>query len=87
MGLMKKERMLLIIGVWAVVLPFLGFPTTWKNVLFSLTGAVIIYFAYVLYNQSKESEASKNENTETKTFENFSENNNFSEEEVKTEVI
>lgn len=46
---MRKEKTLFIIGLWVIVLPFLGFPKMWKNILFLITGLAIIYLAYLFY--------------------------------------
>ena len=64
--------MILALGVWVAVLPYLGFPYAWKNVLFTLSGLTIVYFGYLLY---KEFQSVEGEKIENKTFENFSENN------------
>jgi len=69
---MRKARMLLILGVWVTVLSYLGFPYSWKDVLFTLSGLVVVYFSYTMYRESKEKEGS------VKTFENFRENGNES---------
>ncbi|HEV7701839.1 MAG TPA: hypothetical protein VGO63_00105 [Candidatus Paceibacterota bacterium] len=61
---MRKERVLLILGVWVAVLPYLGFPYSWKNILFTLSGLAIIYFSYSLYKEYK----TKNNFDATKTF-------------------
>jgi len=66
---MRKARILLIIGIWVAVLPYLGFPSSWKDVLFTISGLGLIYFSYMLYNESKAEEIK-----EEKTFDNFSEN-------------
>lgn len=58
---MRKERTLLIIGIWVIILPFLGFPSLWKNVLFVVTGLMITYLAY-LFNFEKKSRLSRIEN-------------------------
>lgn len=50
---MRKERMLLIIGIWDIVLPFLGFPSTWRKILWVVTGILIIYLAYLFYLEAK----------------------------------
>lgn len=65
---MRKTRVLLSLGVWVAILPFLGFPYSWKNVLFFITGLGLIYFSYLLYKEYKTTE---------KTFDNFKENNDF----------
>ena len=44
---MSKVKILLMVGVWVAVLPYLGFPYVLKNILFSLTGLCIILFGYM----------------------------------------
>jgi Na+/phosphate symporter len=78
---MKKVRMLLILGIWLAVLPYLGFPYAWKDVLTTLSGVGLIFMSLTLY---KESKAVKPKETSEKTFDNFSENN-FEEEKVRPE--
>lgn len=61
---MRKERTLFIIGIWVAVLPFLGFPNSWRKTLFVLTGLAILYLAYLFYlevkaRRSKDSNHSK----------------------------
>jgi hypothetical protein len=67
---MRKIRALLGVGVWVAVLPYLGFPASWKSVLFTLSGFSLIYLSFLLYRESKGSEK--------KAFDNFSENTDFS---------
>ncbi len=50
---MRKEKSLFIIGLWVLVLPFLGFPSSWKVILFEITGIIIIYLAYLFYLEVK----------------------------------
>ena len=59
-------------GIWISVLPYLGFPIYWKNILFTLTGLILIYFSFLIYKEHRISQFSKEKN-----FENFSENSNF----------
>lgn len=68
---MRKARILLFLGIWVAVMPYLGFPSNWKSVLLSLTGFGLIYFSYVLYAENKEKESN------IKVFDNFSENYNY----------
>lgn len=58
---MRKEKTLFIIGLWIIVLPFLGFPGTWKTVILILTGLSLIYLGYLFYVEAKHY-LSKNEN-------------------------
>lgn len=66
---MINPRMLLFIGLWVAILPYLGFPLLIKNILFSITGLLVMYLAFVLYKTLK--------NKEQKDVETFSENHNF----------
>ncbi len=70
---MHKARILLLFGLWVAVLPYLGFPYSMKNILFTLTGLLLILFGYVFY---------KNNKSEEKPYDNFSENNNFTQKKV-----
>lgn len=50
---MRKERTLLIIGIWVIILPYLGFYESWRKILFMITGISIIYLAYLFYAEGK----------------------------------
>jgi len=76
---MSKTKIIFILGVWVAILPYLGFPYSLKNILFSITGLILIYFSYTLYKNFKTGK------TKEKTFDNFSENSNFNESEIKPE--
>ncbi len=74
-----SSRIFLVLGVWTAVLSYLGFPYSWKNILFSLTGLVIIYLSFTLYQEHKEK-------TGEKSFDNFRENADFQPSAAPTEV-
>lgn len=63
---MSKSKTLFAIGIWVGILPYLGFPFALKNLLFSITGLLIIYIWWNVYKIGKQN---KEQN-----FENFSEN-------------
>ncbi|MFN4181164.1 MAG: hypothetical protein ACK4FA_00500 [Candidatus Paceibacteria bacterium] len=63
---MQKAKIFVVFGFWIAVLPYLGFPIFLKNILFSITGLVLVYIGLVL--------RSKMPKTQTKKFDNFSEN-------------
>jgi hypothetical protein len=67
---MKKERTLFFIGLWVALLPYLGFPTSFRKILFVITGLVIIYFSYMLRKASKEEAQNlqKEDNSKMNTF-------------------
>lgn len=72
---MRKARILLFLGIWVAVLPYLGFPYSWKNILFTISGLGLIYFSYMVYQESKAEEVENpSAPAEKKTFDNFSEN-------------
>ena len=66
---MRKVYLLLILGNWLVILPYLGFPYSWKSALTIITGFGLIYISYIFYKEYKAKEIKKE-----KTFDNFSEN-------------
>lgn len=65
---MKKERIFLFLGIWVAILPYLGFPSSWKDILSTLSGLALIYLSYTLYKEFQTKEIKE------KTFDNFSEN-------------
>lgn len=67
---MKKERTLFFIGLWVAILPYLGFPTSFRKILFVITGLVIIYFSYMLRKKAKEEAQAmeKEDNSKMNTF-------------------
>ncbi len=74
--------MLLILGVWLAILPYLGFPYSWKDTLTTISGLILICFSYILYQDYKRAE------NQEKTFDNFRENSDFSEHQNQnTEVL
>jgi hypothetical protein len=73
---MSKIKIIFGLGVWVAILPYLGFPYSLKNILFSITGLGIIYLCYLSYKDLKVGE------TKEKTFDNFSENSNSNDKEI-----
>ena len=71
---MRKAYALLVLGIGMAILPFLGFPYSWKDVLTAVAGILVIFVSFTLYKESKNREV-KNE----KNFDNFSENSGFTE--------
>lgn len=45
---MSKETTVVVLGVWAVVLPYLGVPRTWLTMLLVLTGLGLIVLGFLL---------------------------------------
>lgn len=73
---MRKAYILLVLGIWVAVLPHLGFPYSWKDILVTLSGLGLIYMSFTSYKESKARQNKK------ETFDNFSENKSFNEREI-----
>ncbi len=78
---MRRARTLLLIGIWITILPYLGFPYSWKNVLFTLSGLGLVYFSYIFYRELKANSKADGE------FDNFRENNDFSDNADQVEIM
>ncbi len=65
-GQMRKEKALFFIGLFILILPFLGFPNSWKTVMYMIIGIIIMYLAYLFYVEVKDRLAKNS--IETKTF-------------------
>ena len=68
---MRKARILLFLGIWVAVLPHLGFPSLWKDILFLLSGIALVYLSYILYADYKKTMKKE------VGFDNFAENSEF----------
>lgn len=68
---MKREYFVLILGIWVILLPQLGFPPSLKSWMALFTGLLFIAVAYSLRNERLKNE--KEESLEK----NFVQNNNI----------
>ena len=71
---MTKTQGIFIIGVLVAILPYLGLPASWKNIVFTILGVGLAFFAYLFHRDSERRHAKR-----AAAFENFSENSNFGE--------
>ena len=82
---MSSRQVIIILGVLIILLPFLGFNSTWDMVISILTGLLIIILSYRLSpikkNKTKQDEGDKTEITKSQTQNDlpFVENKNESE--------
>ncbi len=65
---MKSKRTISYIGLWALIMPWLGFSWGTKTFLFSLTGAVLL----IIGNRQYHNEKKKEKHSSIKEFENSS---------------
>jgi hypothetical protein len=70
---MTKARVFLILGIWVTILPYLGFPNSWKDVLTTLSGLGLIFLSYLFYKDSGTVEKKEEK------FDNFKENGDFND--------
>ena len=82
---MSSRQVIIILGVLIILLPFLGFNSTWDMVISILTGLLIIILSYrlspITKNKTKQDEGDKTEITKSQTQNDlpFVENKNESE--------
>ncbi len=56
----KLEYILLAFGIWIMGLAYLGFPRPFKNLLYVVTGLLLIVLAYLVYQRKKDRMKRKN---------------------------
>ena len=75
--MMRKAYIILIMGIWVAILPYLGFSYSWEIVLTTLSGFGLICMRFVMYKESRVGDIKEKE----ETFDNFSENKYLGEKE------
>lgn len=71
---MRKERTLFFIGIWVGILPFLGFPNSWRKILFIITGLALIYLSYLFRQEAKARFEALKLNNNEQTMDSFIDN-------------
>lgn len=71
---MRKERTLFFIGIWVGILPFLGFPNSWRKILFIITGIALIYLSYLFRQEAKARLEALKLNSNEQTMDSFIDN-------------
>ncbi|MBL4644642.1 MAG: hypothetical protein JKX80_02130 [Candidatus Pacebacteria bacterium] len=67
---MKHTKTIIGLGVLVALVPFLGFPSAWKNVIFAFLGLSIVALAFRLLISTRSSQPNtkeKKENTSAET--------------------
>lgn len=64
---MKSKRTISYIGLWALIMPWLGFTWETKTVLFSLTGIILLIIGNRQYHNEKKKQVFKNNDIPTET--------------------
>lgn len=46
---MGKETLIIALGTWVAVVPFLGFPVSWDRVLFTISGIMLVVLGILVW--------------------------------------
>lgn len=65
---MFKPKTILTLGIWLILIPFLGVPTTWRTFLLYLTGFILIANYFLRKKSEVSAEAENNKVAATTTF-------------------
>lgn len=57
---MSKRKIILWLGILVALMPFLGFPSAWKTVVYFVSGALIAWNSFQL-NKHKQAKRAKQE--------------------------
>lgn len=49
---MSKEMSLIALGVWVIIVPYLGVPGTWRTAILVLTGIAIAVIGFIVRNEA-----------------------------------
>jgi hypothetical protein len=49
---MSKEVTVIALGVWVGTVSYLGFPSSWKTIIFIITGALIAIIGFLLRSEA-----------------------------------
>lgn len=49
---MSKEMSIIALGIWVVIIPYLGVPSSWRTVLLVLTGIGIAVIGFLIRSEA-----------------------------------
>ena len=49
---MSREMSIIVLGIWVMIVPYLGVPSAWRTILLVLSGAVIAVIGFLLRGQT-----------------------------------
>ncbi len=50
-----REKSVIIIGVWLIILPYLGVPRSWKSFITVFCGIILIYIGVLILKVARNS--------------------------------
>ena len=49
---MSKETVVIALGIWIIIVPYLGVPSSWKSILLVLSGLVVVSLGFFLRTEA-----------------------------------
>jgi hypothetical protein len=62
------EKVIIGGGIWLILLPYTGFPSSWKSVFTVVTGIAFAYIGLLRYKKIKKAEQANHTEIKTGTF-------------------
>ena len=62
-----QEKIIIGAGVWLIILPFTGFPRSWKTALTIISGVVLVYVGALIWKRARMKDIQPEVKTETFT--------------------
>jgi TRAP-type C4-dicarboxylate transport system permease small subunit len=56
---MSKRQIIVLLGVWIAVFPFLGFPSAWRDIILPVSGLLVAFVALRMKSETSQSDAGK----------------------------
>lgn len=60
--------MVIVLGIWTLVVPYLGIPSDWKSVIVILTGILIAFIGFLLRSEAASRQPHVGERLRNQTF-------------------
>ena len=85
---MKKTSIIITLGIFIVVIPFLGFPQSWETTFFVLAGLSISILSFSLKSKNMKSSHCENKNNNSHyKLEDISDDNLTTEQKVEKSFV
>jgi hypothetical protein len=65
---MTKQQLILIIGIWILALPFLGFPADWKAIFMFICGIALVTIYVYMKKEGREKQHKSVDQVVTEVF-------------------
>jgi len=62
---MKHTKTIIALGMIVALVPFLGFPSSWKNIMFAVLGLTIATLSFRIFSVVRDSESGQKQERES----------------------